>query len=1178
MKRIILFLFLAILFPVSVFCQGSPFVPNDPYYFYNNTERPSFPGQWHLKNSAPTDGILYTIPDGSDSKILMKNAGVDANLTGAWNLGYTGKGIFIAIVDDGVQGDHPDIKDNYNASLSRNFSSNPTIANMAQGPIDNGDNHGTAVAGVAGARGGNGIGGTGAAPYATIVGLNPCRSNETSLVNIRSLYVNAYYWKSGINTSTGKITASPQFQIMNHSYGQQSPWQQNDDLHGADITKAINLTASNNIIHVWAAGNERNKDNEDTNKDETLVNSNVITVAALGSDGKFSNYSNYGANVFVTAPSSRTDLTGFGITTTDRTGADLGYNRYSTQNPKGDWTDLFPDYAYTSTFGGTSSAAPLVSGILALGREANKLMDVRMAKHVLARTSTKVDENDTSSTGGWLKNGAGYWFNPNYGFGVINAGKFVETVKKVGYVTDQTYYTSGTVTVKEAIKKLNADGTGGTSKQITFTEDEIKAYKQPLEGVEVNLNFTHSNRGNLTASILSPSTMKSRLFNSTTHLPATEQDNVSVTNFGWTFLSNAFWGEDPVGTWTITMGDVVNDSVGTWNSYKLTLLMGDIVFNTGGITTQTKDIKAKSLAIKNVDELFINPTGMTIEVNEKTQVSSGELVINGRLKMVRAFDNEDSEDGFFVLDGGILSGDGIIDAPYGFYHFSGTLKPGNSIGTLTINGDYYQDSQAKLLIEVASPASNDLLAINGVAEIEGILQTSWVGGVIPSVGTRFGTILTATSGITGKFSKLLTNLTPTVIFKPKYDIANQIYLMVERDYINENITPFLNANQKAIGSMLNSVGNTAIGDLNTVLSAIDSLTSYNQTASALEQLMPINGNAPTNVAINSANFQSGNISSRLGELRSGAYGFSVNGYSFMPYMVASSGRELTGIIPEKYDGKWGFFVRGSTVLGDKGRSSDEIGYKFTTTGITIGTDYRFTKNFIAGVMAGFYNSRTDISDAGSKVKLDGFTLGLYESYYTGGFYSDGFLNYSYNRYDNTRRMVFPGIDRTASSKPNGNQIAAYAGAGYDFKKGNLAFGPTLSLQYVYLNINGYSESNAGALNLNVDRQTGDSLQSSIGGRMTYKWQTKKAEYFPSIWTSYSHEFLNNSKTMNVSLAQGSSVVGIETASPNRNFVSIGAGITAIFKNSAQIFCNYNFQAGNSKYTAQTINAGLRLKF
>lgn len=59
-----------------------------------------------------------------------------------------------------VEGSHEYIKANYRADLSRSFSSNATIADHSQGPIDAHDNHGQSVAGVAAARGGNGIGDT----------------------------------------------------------------------------------------------------------------------------------------------------------------------------------------------------------------------------------------------------------------------------------------------------------------------------------------------------------------------------------------------------------------------------------------------------------------------------------------------------------------------------------------------------------------------------------------------------------------------------------------------------------------------------------------------------------------------------------------------------------------------------------------------------------------------------------------------------------------------------------------------------------------------------------------------------------------------------------------------------------------------------------------------------------
>ena len=147
-KAFLLFCAILIL-PALLFAQRTPFEPNDPYFFYNETERPYFPGQWHLDNQAPSSISIYSVAAGQTYQMI--NGGVDANLRGAWGLGYTGRGITIGIVDSGVDSTNYDIAPNYRAALSKNFSDNAAMANAPQGPQSIKDNHGTAVAGV-GAR------------------------------------------------------------------------------------------------------------------------------------------------------------------------------------------------------------------------------------------------------------------------------------------------------------------------------------------------------------------------------------------------------------------------------------------------------------------------------------------------------------------------------------------------------------------------------------------------------------------------------------------------------------------------------------------------------------------------------------------------------------------------------------------------------------------------------------------------------------------------------------------------------------------------------------------------------------------------------------------------------------------------------------------------------------------
>jgi subtilisin-like proprotein convertase family protein len=407
------------------------------------------------------------------------------------------------------------------------------------------------VAGLAVARGGNGAGVTGVAPFAGLAGL---RTEYDGIA-----LANAYTWHND------------SIQIKNHSYGPTAPY----DATLAPLAATMTSTATDPAhpaIHVLAAPNGRVVTDgtnfyigpmADANTDGLNHNPNAITVAAVGSDGFWTDYSSFGANVFVSAPSG----SGFGfagVATTDRTGSD-GYN------PTANVTDYL-DTAYTRTFNGNSAVAPQVSGAIALAVQARNNLglstDVRVIKHLLARTSVMVDPTDAfnadsfnSSDGGWRTNAAGFHFNQNYGFGMINVNALTQAATQYSGVTPQVTYSQPTTNVNLAIPDNN---TTGISRTFTMSSSPGK-----LEEVEVHLNITHTYRGDIEAYITSPSGYRSRL------VFANEFD--SGANIDWTFTTNAFWGEGVNGNWTITVMDLAAADTGTWNSYAVTFYTGDLV-------------------------------------------------------------------------------------------------------------------------------------------------------------------------------------------------------------------------------------------------------------------------------------------------------------------------------------------------------------------------------------------------------------------------------------------------------------------------------------------------------------------------------------------------------------------------------------------------------------------------
>gem|GEM_PF-2517770 len=740
-------------------------------------------------------------------------------------------------------------------------------------------------------------------------------------------------------------------------------------------------------------------------------------------------------------------------------------------------------------------------------------------------------------------------------------------------LTGTNTYTGGTIFNSGIVKAANWSNIGGNNNALTFGGGTLllagvdvlqSGFAVPANGVTFNtvsgdqtVNGTLSGSGAVTVSGSGTLTLSgTNTYTGGTYLNSGTLSVCSDTNLGASSGTLTFNGGtlQPSIPFSTSRGIIVNSGGGTFNNNGQASNLSGLFSGSGPIT-------------------FAGSAGLTLSGNGSGY--TGQATVSEGLLFLSS---EASLGGTLTVNQGATAGG---YGTFGNVNNNGTVSPGGSIGTLIINGNYTQTVKGILHIEM-SGTNNDLLTVKGTANLGGKLKVRWSGGYVPEPHNTF-TILTASSGIIGKFHSHLTNITPTVLFKPKYNIPNQVYLMVERDYINENLLPYLTANQISIGSMLNSVRNTATGDLDTVLHTLDDLTTYGQAAFALGQLAPKGSDAQFGMGISSASFQAGSLSDRLSDLRHGIRGMSLNGLYFKngngtPIMLAGINPDLTGMLPAGTDERWGFFVKGNAAYGNQRDTPDATGYDFTNTGITMGSDYRFTKNFAGGLMLGLNTSRANVDDTGSKVKMDGYTLGAYGTYYIKNFYLDGSIGYGFADYDNTRRIVFPGLDRTATASPKGNQFTAYGGTGYDIRKNNWIITPNVSLQYIRLGIDNYIEKGADAISLDVDRQNTESLQGNIGVRSSYTWQTNAAVIMPGIRASYGYEFSRDSQNVTSRFAQGGSPFSIQTMSPDRNFLSLGAGITAITLRNMSVYMNYDAQIGENKYVAHSINAGLRMGF
>ncbi|KAL5017915.1 hypothetical protein ScPMuIL_003637 [Solemya velum] len=218
----------------------------------------------------------------------------------------------------------------------------------------------------------------------------------------------------------------------------------------------------------------------------------------------------------------------------------------------------------TNRHTGTSASAPLAAGIIALVLEANPDLTWRDVQHIVAYTS---EYSCLRHNGGWKRNGAQFWVNSAFGFGLLNAVKLVELANPETWKTvpQKTicYVDSGNISNlpsklasgQEVVVEMQTTGCKGGEAEINY-----------LEHVEVSLSVKYSKRGDLACYLTSA-------MGTETMLLSERPRDVSTKGFkNWTFMSVHSWGEQPSGTWKVSFKDKKQGSnIGTIDTIRLTL-------------------------------------------------------------------------------------------------------------------------------------------------------------------------------------------------------------------------------------------------------------------------------------------------------------------------------------------------------------------------------------------------------------------------------------------------------------------------------------------------------------------------------------------------------------------------------------------------------------------------------
>ena len=239
-------------------------------------------------------------------------------------------------------------------------------------------------------------------------------------------------------------------------------------------------------MFVFAAGNEYTV-GDDVNTEGWLNSQYTISVAAIGKDAKHSSYSSVGAPNLISAGGgdSNHKINMFTTTPLEEGGCAVGRNNSI----------------------GTSYAAPVVSGVVALILEANGGLGWRDVQDILVRSAAPIDMDMVQAE--WTTNAAGFKHSFWYGFGKVDA--LAAVIMAESYSAAETNLQQAVVTksANETITIADNDESGGSSVIAVSAEDGAALLS--VQHVNVYVNINHNNRGDLVIKLTSPSGVESVL-------------------------------------------------------------------------------------------------------------------------------------------------------------------------------------------------------------------------------------------------------------------------------------------------------------------------------------------------------------------------------------------------------------------------------------------------------------------------------------------------------------------------------------------------------------------------------------------------------------------------------------------------------------------------------------------
>ena len=620
-------------------------------------------------------------------------------------------------------------------------------------------------------------------------------------------------------------------------------------------------------------------------------------------------------------------------------------------------------------------------------------------------------------------------------------------------------------------------------------------------------------------------------------------------------------------------GFVPNNTDGTpGTAFENPALYFDVLLTRAGTTTVDMDVEIDRLTIDGNNTGFVLPEEYDFTSLIGVEQYGGFAAIDGQLNA-----------GNVLVFGGTFGGNGTVSTD-AFFNVSGTVAPGgvDTIGTLTIDGDYVQTSEGSLLVDAKRTGGDtltfDQLVVTGDASLAGELLVKPTGKITAKFGAEW-TVLTANS-VLGNFDTVSLLTRSPVLYAGTRVEGGDVIVEIGANPIAQIVGE--QSDLSSLAAVLDTLRFSGrYADFAGIFGVVDT-AGFDIFGQTLAGLTPTSGFQQTFSANSFAQRFTGQVAQRTLRLRGAdgaASGFSAAGSASFAQAGTAPGTK----------GKLGFFasVSGSYLTmaqGNRNTGNDAVREAaFSEAGeLTLGADYKVSDDLVVGVAMSSVRDGANAFGALSPMENESTSGAIYAAKTFGKGFADAYFGFADQRHSAARGSTGNAIgafDR-ASGTAKGSQSFAGVRLGYAMEPAqDLTLGPVASIDYVRSDLGGYREYGAGQFGLNVDSRSFTSIGAKLGAMASLDMkvgQTGVIKAFGSV--AYARELGDSQDVVTASFVGAADLPFSIARQLDTQWVAVNAGAEMALSNRISTKLSLTSDIGRGDLTNNQANMTLNWRF